>query len=161
MKLIRVFIDRNRTKNRRQEGQSLVEASVTVVFLLLIILVTFEFGRVFFTYLNVLSAARAGALYASNHPEWLANLSTDSPEYVEYSSRIIYEIRGAGLDTTYLSFSLPEVDTVEVGAPVRVTVTYELSTFTSGMRFPFFGRFGLPSTYKITASVEMPIRGGG
>ena len=44
------------------------------------------------------------------------------------------------------------------GDPIRVQVDYQLVTFTSTMQFPFFGRFGLPNFWPLSASTTMPIR---
>jgi len=153
-------------KYGRKKGQSLVEITIGVSFLLILLLVLFEFAQIFFAYLNVLSAARAGCIFASNHPSWLREIQEpdynpeDDPLYEQYRARITYEVLGADLNTEYLHIYLPVVeDGVAPGNPVTVRVMYELSTFASTMQVPFFGRFGLPNRYQISAQVTMPIRG--
>jgi hypothetical protein len=153
-------------KRDKERGQSLLEFTAGAAFLLISLLVLFEFALVFFAYLNVLSAARAGCLYASNHPDWLRRVQqpgynpAGDPDYEQYYTRIYYEAQGAGLDTRNLQIYLPEMDQgVGIGKPVRVRLSYELSTFFSSVELPWFGRFGLPNRYRITAQVTMPIRG--
>ncbi len=153
-------------KRKEERGQSLLEFTAGAAFLLLALMVLFEFAIIFFSYLNVLSAARAGAIYASNHPAWLRRVQqpgynpAGDPDYQQYHTKIYYEAQGAGLDTRNLVIYLPEMDQgVGAGKPVRVRVTYYLSTFFSTVELPFFGRFGLPNRYSITAQVTMPIRG--
>ena len=53
---------------RRQLGQSMVEFVVVLPILILILLVVVDFGRVFYSWVNLTSAARAGAAYAAAHP---------------------------------------------------------------------------------------------
>lgn len=149
-----------------QKGQSLVEVTIGISFLLIVLLVLFEFAQIFFAYLNVLSAARAGCLFASKNPAWLREVQqpdydpTGDEMYMKYRFRIMYEIQSAGMDERRLHIYLPEMDEgVGPGKPVRVRVVYELSTFASTVRLPFFGRFGLPEQYNISAVVVMPIRG--
>ncbi|MDW8101722.1 MAG: hypothetical protein RMK30_02450 [Anaerolineae bacterium] len=153
-------------RRSKEGGQSLLEFTAGAAFLLLSLLVLFEFAIIFFAYLNVLSAARAGCLYASGRPDWLRRVQQPGynpaldPDYQQYYTRIYYEAQGAGLDTRNLRIHLPEMDQgVGAGKPVKVKVDYELSTFFSTVELPWFGRFGLPNRYRITAQVTMPIRG--
>ncbi len=145
----------------------MVEVAIGITFLLLILLVLFEFAQIFFAYLNVLTAARTGCLFASKHPEWLREIQSNpnydpanDPVAQEYFQVVRYELLAARLDTRKAQIMLPEAsEGVGLGKPVKVRVIYDLTTFASTIRLPFFGRFGLPDHYRISAVVSMPIRG--
>ena len=53
----------------------------------------------------------------------------------------------------------PVAPTVSNGSSISVTVHYTITTLTSGMSLPFFGRLGLPNAYHIQYTYSMPIRG--
>jgi hypothetical protein len=156
-----------RSKGAKEEGQGLVELTVAVSLLAVIIVVSFEFALVFTSYIALLNSARAGARYASRHPEILVTPKTiDDAQYDTYRASIEDEAWASGLDRTNLIVTVPETKfdglgnpIVGGGQPVTATLHYNLTTFTSGIRLPFFGRFGLPSTYRITARASFPIGG--
>ena len=52
----------------------------------------------------------------------------------------------------------PVAPTVRSGSPISVTVHYTISTMTSGMSLPFFGRLGLPNAYHVQYTYSVPIR---
>ena len=53
----------------------------------------------------------------------------------------------------------PVAPTVSNGNSISVTVHYTITTLTSGMSLPFFGRLGLPNAYHIQYTYSVPIRG--
>jgi TadE-like protein len=53
----------------------------------------------------------------------------------------------------------PVAPTVSNGSSISVTVHYTITTLTSGMSLPFFGRMGLPNAYHIQYTYSVPIRG--
>jgi len=53
----------------------------------------------------------------------------------------------------------PVAPTISGGSSISVTVHYTITTLTSGMSMPFFGRLGLPNAYHIQYTYSMPIRG--
>ena len=55
-------------RRRRPRGQALVEFALVVPVLMLILLITVDFGRLFFTYIQINNAAREGAAYGSVNP---------------------------------------------------------------------------------------------
>ncbi len=139
---------------RNEKGQSLVEVSVGVVLLLLIVIIVFEAGLVFSTYVALLNAAREGAAYAST-----CDLPLDEKHKAAFIETIQKEAETSGLDPNKLQITGPNTDLgVERGNPVTVIVGYELVTFTSTIRLPFFGRFGLPGEdgWPISATAHMP-----
>lgn len=56
----------NRLIRRRERGQSLAELGLLLPILLLIALITVDFGRAYFAYVSVTNAARNGAEYAAS-----------------------------------------------------------------------------------------------
>jgi len=54
---------------RQHAGQSLLEISVAVPFLLLIVFALVEFGIIFASYLSLVNATREGAVFASMYPD--------------------------------------------------------------------------------------------
>lgn len=142
----------------RESGQSLVEVSVVSVFLILIVIIVFESGLVFSSYIALLNASREGAVYASSHPG-LATDDTSSSDYQSYEGIIKAEAR-LRLYTDYLTIDRPELveGTSDFGDPIKVRINYQVHTFTSGIRLPFFERFGLPNYWPVSAWTIMPIR---
>jgi len=61
-----------RRRTRRSQGQALVEFALVLPAMILILLAAIDFGRVFFTYIQVHNAAREAAFAASADPTDLA-----------------------------------------------------------------------------------------
>jgi Flp pilus assembly protein TadG len=136
-----------------ETGSSMVETAFSSIVMLLLVLVVFEFGMVFSSYIAVMNAARAGASYASIHA------SPSDPENGRYVAVARDEARAAHLDMAQLTVGpaqTPEGN--EPGKPIQVTVSYRLSTFSSGISLPIFGRFGLPRYYTVAWTATAPIR---
>jgi Flp pilus assembly protein TadG len=177
----------SRAQKKTERGQSVVEIAVGLPFLLIIVLAVLEFGIVFATYLAVVNAAHEGAVFASMYPQ-LADSGcgkTAQPGctgaydnqlldgssqtlWTEYLSRVANEtyiqpgqvLRSEGLITSgdfYLERPYSPVPTT--GNPISVTVHYTVSTLTSGMSLPLFGRLGLPNSYHIRYEYALPVRG--
>lgn len=149
---------------RDERGQSLVEVAAVSVFLILLSLMIFETGVMFASYVALLNASREGAVYASSHPELVSTAKTpdDSAEYLIYTESIVKAETRLGnlVDPTKLTVYRPVLvdGTSGFGDPIKVQVDYRLTTFTSTMHFPFFGRFGLPNYWPMSVSTTMPIR---
>ncbi len=135
----------------------MVEAAVAFLFLLLILLVMYEMAMVFSSYIALLNCSVQGAIYASAHP----NMVEDPPdeEYQQYVSIMQAEALAGGLSWKDMTVHPPQLPpTVQPGNPLTVTLDYRLTTFASEIVFPLFGRFGLPTQYRITARTAVPIR---
>ncbi len=137
-----------------EEGQSMLEMTVGVIFLLLVVLVLFEMAMLFYSYIAALNASREGAVFASLYPD----LREGDPQYDRYVSIVNAEAQAAGLDPDYLTVYPPEAPVTEPLYPVIVKVDYELLNPTQGIFLPFLGRMGLFQSAKMTAKTEMPIR---
>lgn len=146
----------------REDGQSLVEMAVIVPFLMILVVAIFEMSLAFAAYIALINAAREGASFASLYPqlEDPAVTPASSDLYRTYQERARGEAVAMGLNQDLVSVQRP----VAVGppylanCPITATVGYELSTFTSNITLPLVGRFGLPNTYWISYSIQMPIR---
>jgi len=55
----------DKTRNRTEKAQSLVELAVSLTFLLLLVAGVVDLGRAFFTYIALRDAAQEGAVYAA------------------------------------------------------------------------------------------------
>ncbi|MBI5879825.1 MAG: pilus assembly protein [Chloroflexi bacterium] len=169
-----------------QRGQSIVEVAFSLPFILLILLMIIEMGIVFSTYLGVVNAAREGAVFASMYPQLADASCASQPQpnctgtndgssyggnsvtlWEEYFNRVANEsfvavgepMRAQQLikSQTFL-VERPIAPSATIGSGITVTVHYTLSSFSSGMSFPFFDRLGLPSVYHVHYAVAMPIR---
>lgn len=145
----------------RERGQSLVEMAVITPFLLILLIAAIELSQAFVVYVALINSAREGAVYASLYPE-LSNASStpaESARYTTYIQRIKAETVALGLDQDRLQPLRPIAPQgLLANCPITTSVSYQLSTFTSNISLPYFGRMGLPSTYVISYSVGMPIR---
>jgi hypothetical protein len=143
---------------RDEGGQSFVEVSVVSVMLILIVVIVFESGLVFSSYIVLLNASREGAMYASSHPDLVTLVTTDDT-YQKYEGVVKAEAR-LRLFTDNLTVNRPVLvnGTSNFGDPIKVQANYSCYTFTSGIQLPFFGRFGLPPYWPISAWTIMPIR---
>lgn len=109
---------------RCERGTQLVELAIVLPVLLLLLVITAEFGRFFNTYTTLSKATRAGARYLSTAP---GNGSMDgaAKNLVVYGNE---EGEGdplvSGLDTTHVTIER-EGGNVSVGMPNTVTVKIE------------------------------------
>lgn len=142
-----------RIKREGEEGSALVETAFASVFLILLVLAVFEFGMAFSSYVAVINASRAGASYASMHPD------PSDPAYDRYEDMVRHEARAGHLNMDQLVVLPPETpEGITPGEPVEVTVVYRLRTFSSGVSLPIMGRMGVPSAYTIRWTTTVPIR---
>lgn len=163
-----------------EEGQSIAEMAITFPFLLLLLIAVIELAQAFTVYVVLVSAARAGAVWASTHPELSTepNMITNESGWVgatcsaanydncaKYSDRVKAEMTGFdafGLEVEamvyWLSPTVTSSNHMGNNCPITSTVSYDLTTFTSSMSLPLVERFGLPSSYHLQYSVSMPIR---
>jgi hypothetical protein len=147
-----------------ESGQSIVEVAGVSIFLILLSLMIFEAGVVFASYVALLNASREGAVYASAHVELADETLTpeDGTEYTTYTETVVKgEVRlGNMVDATKLTIHRPLLvdGTDGYGDPIEARVDYSLYTFSSTIRLPWLGRFGLPDYWPLSAATTMPIR---
>jgi Flp pilus assembly protein TadG len=71
------------SKDRRRRGQGLVEFALILPVLLLILIGTIEFARIFFIYISITNAAREGARYGMVNPKDLNGILNEVGEKME------------------------------------------------------------------------------
>lgn len=113
---------------RREEGQALVELSLTVGFLCLMLLAVWQVGMIFSNYVDMSEAARSGARAAA--------LSGAPPSADEPTSLATAQAQGQYAATNSASVpgmvvTIAKVGTWTAGGKVRATVSapYSLSLF--------------------------------
>ena len=157
--------ERERTRHRHQEtpqvpncgeeGQSLVESAVGLLFLLLVIIITFEILFVFMSYMSLMNAAAQGAIQAAGHPDMVPGDSA----YDNYIADIQGEAVAGGLTWSDVNIHPPVLPpNVVQGEPITITIDYTMTTPFSEIVLPMFGRFGMPTEYHIRAWTSVPIR---
>lgn len=166
-----------------ERGQSLVEASITLIFLLLLVIAIFEFGQVLSAYITLTNSVRDGAVYAASHARndqlrgevrdlqsragYQQNTycsNPNNPSYVHlnvYCERVKQGILIRGLDPApaYLTILDPIFQPSSqnaAGFTILVGAEYRVTTlFTSSISMPLLGRMGLPSQYTISYTMEV------
>lgn len=142
----------------RESGQSMLEMTMGVVFLVLIILILFEMAVTYYAYIALLNASREGAVFAATHPTMVEG----DPDYERYELITTAEAVEAGLITDPEFFKIYPPEKPEGGIepldPIIVRVSYQLINPTSGIVLPFLGRMGLFQEVWMTAATEMPIQ---
>ncbi len=104
---------------RREKGQSLTEFALVLPVLLIILAGVLDLGRLYYAYMAVTDAAAEGAAYAAIYPDDTAGIYARAQE----ASGGLIEI-----DPDMVEVTLPP--TVQAGAPVVVTVSYEFTMLT-------------------------------
>src|SRR5437667_11973326 len=94
-----------RKRSRRSRGQSLVEFALTLPLMLLLLLIAFDFGRIYLGWINLQNMTRIAANYAANNPTaWgtPSNPGGDSTARNSYQKQILE-------DATASNCTLPKV----------------------------------------------------
>lgn len=131
-------------KTRRHEvGQGLVEFSISIVFMMILLVGVLDVGRAFFTYLSMMDAAQEGAAYGAIAP-------------LDYDG-IRARVRSASSGTvTFVDIDDAQIDIRTdccpcAGNAVTVTVLTDF-TFVA----PFIGGKTIPLSAKATDTILSP-----
>jgi Flp pilus assembly protein TadG len=81
-------------KCQSQRGQTLVEFAMVLMILLLIILGTVDFARLFFTWASMANAAREGARFGTVHPDQWTSADAADPYNIEARTRALLATLG-------------------------------------------------------------------
>ncbi len=100
------------TAGGRQRGQSLVELTLVLPFLLLILFGIVDLGRVFNAYIVITNAAREGAFYASANPADLAGIRQQA----------VNEAASSGVSVNSAQVTVPSGLNGTPGNPITVQV---------------------------------------
>jgi len=134
-------ISRNKEthRNREQRGQSLVEFSLVLVFLIVVLIGVIDFARFFFTYGTIANAAREGARYGIIYPANVHAGHSADPDNITYRTRESLALLGNAMETPYIQILFPD-GCQYVGCRVNVKVTAFFKTWTPLIpRFPVVG----------------------
>ncbi len=126
---------------RSKRGQALVELAISVPLLLLILLGTVDFGRVFFDYIQLRSAVREGAGYGALKPTDIAGMKA--------------RVLSAGVPTGTTAFATCTGSCTTVGATGEVVVTAN-STFRP-VTLGFFSWLGTGGSIPISVTAKMRV----
>jgi len=161
----------NKYRLKREQGQSLVEFTMSITFLLLLVAGVVDLGRAFFTYIALRDAAQEGAAYASIARKYriqemqcaeieARTRSTSDTQVVDLDDTDIdinyYDFFDVNLITPYNCNSLhPENFAIDnfhscYGSTVVVTVSYPDFPLAT----PFLGSLIGSQTVPIQASIE-------
>ncbi len=131
-------------------GQSLVEFALVLPVLILILATAIDFGRVFFSWVNLTSAARVGAAYAASNPS--ASFGPGS----EYAVQVLADRNDAGCPLA--GAPAPPPPSFSSGKDVGSLVTVTLGCdFRPAM--PLIQAV-VGGTVRVTATVRYPVRAG-
>lgn len=124
---------------RGEQGQSLVELAMSLVFLLLLVAGAVDLGRAFFTFIALRDAAREGATYGSFHPT----------KNAEILKRVTASAHGPIDSAGFTDIQVDETATPACpGDGITVTVNYNFE-----ITMPLLGTFVGGQTFPIAASV--------
>jgi len=132
---------------RLSRGQSLVEFALVLPVLLLLVLGTMDFARLFSTKITLTNAAREGANYLSRHPD-------DAPGFSNTVKAINAEKDGLNLDNVTI-FCPQDSDGCLQSSPVTVTLTRSVDLIFGGF-LQTFGVIGGP--IQLSSTVEMLVQ---
>jgi Flp pilus assembly protein TadG len=131
-----------RARRARRRGQALVEFALIVPILLFMLVIAIDFGRLFFSYIQINNAAREGAAYAMYSPTDVATITSRAQQETnaqKQSGESAINVTTACVDQagTTIACSLA---TGGPGAGNRITVSVnEDFTFLTPMVGGFFG----------------------
>lgn len=154
MNVAGIFRSGHGTPSSRSRGQSIVEFALVLPVLLLLLLITLDFGRLFMSYVTLTNVTRVAANFGATAPEAF----TGTPNTTIYDAVVGRE--AAGLNCTLqpaggYSTPIPTYPNgIGLGAKSVATMTCNFTLLTPLMT-AFFG-----GPLPISASSEFPIRTG-
>ena len=136
---------------KTQKGQNITEFAIILPILLVILIGAIDLGRVFFSTITLVSAAREGARYLASYPE---DVSNSSGAFYETEQVTIREADNSGLTLTTGEVTVSctntdsEVEFCDSGTPAIVTVTHDFELILGWI---------LPSPITLTRSAQMVV----
>ena len=131
-----------RTRRPRRRGQALVELALILPVLLFLLVIAIDFGRLFFSYIQINNAAREGAAFAAYEPTNTVTITSRAQQETNAQAQ-----RGESAITVTTSCADPAGTTIAcsaatggAGAGNRITVNVnEAFNFLTPMVGGFFG----------------------
>jgi hypothetical protein len=109
------------SRSPKEHAQNMVEFALMLPVLLLIVFGVLDLGRLFHGAITIAGAARAGARYATLHPDALDGID----------EVVIAEAANSGIDlgsgASEIAWRCPPMDVCDSGLPLRVEVTHTLT----------------------------------
>ena len=142
---------RSRSRGGRSRGQSLVEFALVLPVLLLLMLITLDFGRVFMGWVTLNNAARIAANYAASYA---GGQGLNSAQLADFQLLVTHET--SGIDCTLQAVPNPTYNptTPTVGGRASVNLGCKFQFIT-----PLVGA-AFPGGLQVSASSNFPIRSG-
>ena len=125
---------------KRGSGQTLLEFSLVIIFLVLVMIGTIDFARLFYTYATVSNAAREGARYGIIYPGNIHAGFSPDPDNITYrvSSKLLF--MGESTESPNIEITFPD-GCQTVGCRVSVKVSAFFKTWTPLIpRFEMIGQ---------------------
>jgi len=139
--------------NKNQCGQSLLEFTLLLPFLLVLVVSTIELGRLFFTKIVITNAAREGAYYLTMNPSDYDPITGNAPNSVLAAQR---EASNSGISDVTVTFT-PTTSCAAGEESVMVTVETQVADFLFlGFFVDMFSINALhQGAFNLSSSVEM------
>ncbi|HSJ54992.1 MAG TPA: TadE/TadG family type IV pilus assembly protein [Anaerolineae bacterium] len=108
-----------------ERGQSLVELALMLPFLILLLAVVIDAGRLFDAAIVLVQAAREGARFATIEP---------SPSVSQIQDLVVQDVVGSGTNITHMAdFEASNVAVILGSTAVTVTVSYDFDLWFGGI----------------------------
>ena len=118
---------------KRQQGLAVVELAITMSFLLLLLLLTGEFGRVFYQYNELTKSVRPATRYLSEHAFNSAGVFSITDEDITISKNlIVFGSPQAGGQARLTNLSTDNVTVGSDGTYITVSVAWKYQTIFGG-----------------------------
>lgn len=148
---------------KAKHGAAMVELALLLPVLLLLVVGAADFGRAYFVYIEVVSAAHAGAEYGSLHPTDTSGMSTAATQSAPNVTNLtvpttVYGCECSDGSSYKASCSTVPTCTASAGPPaVASNVVYRVQVKTQAVYTPLMPWTGIPATF--TFSNTATIRG--
>ncbi|WP_018086675.1 TadE/TadG family type IV pilus assembly protein [Desulfurispora thermophila] len=106
---------------RSQRGQTLVEMAIILPLLILLLMATIEFGRIFFTYLSITNATREAAR---------STVISEQKDDAAIRQRVLDAASWLTAQNITVEVSPASVTNRTSGVPLTITVTYPVVLYT-------------------------------
>mgnify|MGYP001186381931 CR=1 FL=1 len=134
---------KNKISQQSEKGQSLVELTISLVFLTILLIGVVDFGLAFFSWVAIRDASQEGAIFGAVHPvDSNGNLNSDIETRIRSVSTTPVNLS----DTSRVHVTITPGDPPCPGMPVEVLVEYDYQTIT-----PLVSTFVGRSDFKLRA----------
>jgi len=137
-----------KNRNNSEQGQSLLEFSISLVVLLVLLAGLADVGRALFTYMSLRDSAQEGALYGSYNPTDAAGIQTR----ISNNSNILNDLVSSGR----IVINVTHDGSPCTGEAITVQVTYQNFPITMPYLGAILGRQAVDITATVTDTVLAP-----